>query len=164
MKKIKIGKLVNTRGLKGEVKVIPYTDFIDERFKVGNEIILTTSNEDIKLKIERFQDYKNQMILLKFAGYDDINQIEKYKGCELYCDAASRDKLDDDTYYADEIIGCQVYCEGDLIGEVEEVMATGANFVLRVNQKILIPYVKTFIVATDIENKRIDINKIKGLL
>lgn len=164
MEKVRIGKIVNTHGLKGEVKIIPYTDFVEDRFSKGSEMFIENSGKMIDLKVKFYRPYKNQMILAVFEQYEDINLIEKYKGYNLYIDSRNRPQLNENEVYQSDLIKCEVYDEdGNLIGVVDEIMNTGANSVLRINHTILVPYVKAFIKSEDIKNKKIVIYNYEGL-
>jgi len=163
MEKIKIGMIVNTHGLKGELKIKSFSDFNQERYKKGNELILKTKNEELILKVKTYREHK-QMVLVSFEGYEDINKVEMWKGNALYI---SRDKIEDldQGYYFFELKGCKVYDQkNQLLGEVEEILETAANPILRINKTILVPYVDSFIKEVDIKNKRIEIEVIEGLL
>lgn len=164
MEKIKIGVIVNTHGLKGEVKVKSFSDFNDIRFCKGNYLMLAYHGELINLKINSSREHKG-MLLLTFEGLNNIDQVEKYRDCELFIDKNDLHELDEDEVYYFDLMGCQVYLEdGSELGYVNDVLETGANAVLRVNDKILIPYVKAFIKEADIKNKKIVIYKVDGLL
>jgi 16S rRNA processing protein RimM len=163
MDKIKVGIIVNTHGLKGELKIKSLSDFNDERFKKGNELILLFQNKETVLKVKTYREHKD-MVLVTFDGFEDINKVEIWKGSELYIDRDNIEELEEG-YYFFELKGCSVYDQDDnLLGEVEDVIDTAANPILRINKTILVPYVDQFIKNVDIENKRIDIEVIEGLL
>ena len=163
MEKIKIGIIVNTHGLKGELKIKSLSDFNTERFKKESELILVFHGEELVLKVKTYREHKG-MVLVSFYGYEDINQVELWKGSELYIDRNHIEELDKG-YYFFELKGCVVYDQyNHLLGEIEAVIETPANPILRINKTILVPYVKQFIKHVDIDNKRIDIEVIEGLL
>lgn len=165
MKQIKIGVLVNTHGLKGEVKVKPMTDFPDIRFQKGNTINIQYQNTLIPVTIKQVREQKD-LLLLTFEGYDDINQLEPWKGSILSIDESQLHELEEDEAYYFELQDCEVYDnENQLLGTVSEVIETGANAVLRVRgeREYLIPYVKAFVTDFDAEAKRITVKMVEGL-
>lgn len=165
MKQIKIGALVNTHGLKGEVKVKPLTDFPDIRFKKGNTINIQYKQDLIPVKIKHVRDQKG-MLLVSFDGYEDINQVEPWKGSILSIEEEQLHELDADEAYFFELMNCEVYDEqNQLLGIVCEVIETGANAVLRVKgeKDYLIPYVKAFVKDFDKEQKKISVELVDGL-
>lgn len=159
-----IGKIVNTHGIKGELKVLSNSDFIEERFAVGSEVYLYFGKEKLTFTIDSFRMHKG-CVLVTFEGYHNINDVEKYKGLDLLVDV---DGSDDDDYYYFELEGCEVYYQDELIGVVSEILESEAHEILRVsrvNEKdVLIPYVERFILDVDVEEKRIDIDVIEGML
>lgn len=164
---IKIGIIANTYGLKGEVKVKPFTDFVDLRFKKGNTIYVACGEEYKAVKIKHKREHKG-LVYLSFAGYDHINLIEAWKGCDLYIPKQDLHELESDEIYFYELKGCEVTCRkyGDL-GVVTQVLETGANTVIRVQkdqQQILIPYVKAFIKEVYKEEKKIIVELLEGML
>ena len=164
MDKVKVGVIVNTHALKGEVKVKSFSDFSDVRFAKGSKLMIAYRNEYINVRVKSCRESKCLLLVL-FDGYEDINLIEKYKGCEIFVSKQFLHDLEEDEVYFHDLMECDVYDEDDnFIGKVEEVLETGANAVLRVNKKILIPFVKAFIKESDIENKKIVIHKVEGLL
>lgn len=165
MKQIKIGALVNTHGLKGEVKVKPLTDFPDIRFAKGNTINVQYKDTLIPVKIKNVRDQKG-MLLICFEGYNDINQVEAWKGSALSVKEEQLHELEEDEAYFFELMNCEVVDEQKhLLGIVSEVIETGANAVLRVNgdREYLIPYVKAFVTDFDRENKKISVKLVEGL-
>lgn len=162
MERIVFGKLVNTHGLKGEVKIISDSDFKEERFKVGNTFYVG----DLLLTIKTHRVHKN-FDLVTFVGYTDINQVEKYKGMDVSIDADKIDKLEEDEFYYHELEGLSAYNEDELIGKVIEVRETPGNTLLVVKtdkKNIYIPYVDQFIKEVNLEEGKIYITPIEGLL
>lgn len=164
-----VGKLVNTQGLRGEVRVISTTDFADERFAVGNELLLfhPTLHKPLTVKVESRRHHK-EFELLKFAGYDSINDIEKYKGGELKISEDDLLELEDDEFYIHQLIGCQVVTdEGEDLGKIVEVLQPGANDVWVVKGKrgeVLLPFIDDCIKEVDVANKRVVCHLLEGLL
>lgn len=165
MNLIRVGVIVNTFGIKGEVKVKIVTDFPEERFALGHTLILKEKNELIKLKIFSCRFHKNNALIM-FEGYQDINLIEKYKGLELFIDRDTCDVLADGYYY-DELLNLLVYQQDKLLGTVLKVEAYPAHSVLRIKtdtKEILVPFVEAFIKKVDLKAKRIDVELIEGML
>ncbi len=163
-----IGKIINTHGIDGELKIIEQTDF-PERFSVGNTIYLIDSKEEaVPVEIESYRQM-NKFGLLKIKGYNDIATAESLKGIELKIKKEQVGELDKGEYYYFEIIGCEVYTTaGELIGTVDSVMSPGANDVWVVkdnkNNEYLIPFIPPVVKSVDIKNKRIEIEVMEGLL
>lgn len=162
-----IGKIVNTKGLKGEVKILSNSDFKEERFKKGNEILIKYQNEFIKMKITSWKTHKNTDIL-KFENYDNINKIEKYKGCNIYAEKIKDDNLKDDQYLLDELLNYEIIENSNTLGLVVKVYnlvnRTYIDVKLGNGATKKIPFIKPFIQKVDKNNKTIEIQSISGLL
>ncbi len=165
-----IGKIVNTQGVKGEVRVVAITDFPEKRFKVGNRLYARTAKSKtlIPLEVDGVRKHK-QFILLHFKGYPTINDVEFLKPSELMIDetSLSNDDLKPGEYYYHQIIGLDVY-EGDqLVGQVKEILSPGANDVWVVQRKakkdLLLPKIDSVIKDVDLENHRIMVEIPEGL-
>jgi 16S rRNA processing protein RimM len=165
---LKVGKIVNTHALQGEVRVISNSDFKDERFKKGSTLLIDYKGAYIPVKVKTHRVNKS-FDLLKFVDMNHINDVEKYKGCEILVDAANLSDLDDEEFYFFEIIGCQVKTTNDtVLGEIADILQTGANDVWVVKRKgekdVLIPYIEDVVKAVDIENKIVTIELLEGLI
>lgn len=165
-----VGKIVNTHGVKGEIRVISKTDFADERYAPGNEIYLfmPETKEPIPLTIESHRVHKN-FDLLTFKEYENINEVEKMKGGILKIREDQQTELEENEFYFHEIIGCLVFTtKGEEIGKVAEILTPGANDVWVVKGKggkdILIPYIEQIVKKVDIKDKMILIDPMEGLL
>lgn len=164
MEFVKIAKIINTHGIKGDLKLNVYTDFIEERFK--KDSIIYIGEKHIEEKVESYRFHKNAL-LLRLAGKDDINLIEKYKNMDVY--KASEDiKELDEGYYFSDLEGLDVYSEDSLIGQVlymEEGVTSNYLRVKTKDKEVLIPYIENvFIDKVDLDNKRIYIKMMEGLL
>lgn len=166
MNKIKVGKIVGTHGLKGEVKIRSNSDFADERFKVGNDLIIKSQNQEIVLKIATVRMHKGNY-LVSFENHQNINLIEKYVGSFVYGEK-DQSLLDEDEYFYSDLVGMKaVSTEGKEIGIVTSVYDNTAHDILNIDKhgkKIAIPYVDAFIHEVDLENKVITIKLIKGFI
>ena len=166
-----VGKIVNTHGLTGEVRVISITDFPDERYKKGNILYIFPegSKEGVKVTIKTHRKHKN-FDLLSFEQFKNIHDVEKYKGSILKVSKDQLKQLDEGEFYYHELIGCKVYNEKDvLLGEVKEILSPGANDVWVVKRKekgkdILIPYIPLVVKSVDVKAKKILIEEIEGLI
>ena len=123
---LQVGIITQTHGIRGEVKVFPTTDDV-KRFKKLKETILDTGKEKITLEIESVKFFK-QFVILKFKGFDNINDIEKHKGKSLYVTRQNAVKLKKNEYFIADLIDIAVYNEDDtLLGTLTDVLETGAN-------------------------------------
>lgn len=168
MEYIRLGTIVNTRGLKGELKIRSCSDFDEIRYRKGNEVFILYEGEYLPFTADGFHEMKGfSYIVLK--DYRDINLVEKYKGCDIFCDSAKREPLKEGEYYRADLIGCEVFDQnenriGRCIG-VEETAGANSNLRLDTGEKqVLVPNVKAFVSEVDIENKKITIRVIGGLL
>ena len=165
-----IVKIVNTQGLKGELRVISSTYFPETRFKVGSSVYVTakvSGSHQESSTIASSRTHKN-FILISFEGMKDINLVEKYKGAELFVTEAQQQKLPAGQYYYREIIGLHVIDEqGQDIGVISEVMAPGANDVWVVKRTgksdLLLPVIDQVVKEVDVENGVVHIEMMAGL-
>jgi len=165
--RLQVGIISSTHGVHGEVKVFPTTDDV-KRFKKLKEVILQNGKDDIILEIVQVKFFK-QMVILKFKDYDNINDIEKYKGCSLYVTRENAVKLRKDEYFIADLIDIDIYDENDeKIGVLSDVMETAANDVYVINltdgRELLLPAIKQCILSVDIEKRRMVIHILEGLL
>lgn len=161
---IQVGKIVNTHGIKGDVKVVPLTDDI-KRF----EKLKTVFIGDEKLELEIINvSYIKGNVLLRFKNYEDINDIEKFKNDEVWIDKKDKIKLPKDSFFLDDILGLEVYLtDNNHLGTIKDILQPGANdvYVVKSGKKeYLIPAIKDVIKEVDIDNKKMIIEPIEGLL
>ncbi|BCN31323.1 ribosome maturation factor RimM [Anaeromicropila herbilytica] len=164
---LRVGVISSTHGIKGEVKVFPTTDD-NKRFTKLKKVILDTGKEQLELEIENVRFFK-QMVILKFKGYDNINEIEKYKGKDLLIAREEAVPLQENEYFIYDIIDSAVITEdGQELGVLTEILTTAANDVYVVktkdNKEILLPSIRECILDIDIENKVIKVHLMNGLL
>ena len=167
MEYIEIGQIVNTNGLKGVVKVNPFTDDIS-KFEDLKYVYIQLKNELKKVKIEQVRYNKNQ-VLLKLEGIDSIEEAEKYRNFYLKTEKESQEDLGEDTYYIVDLIGLDVYSDkNEYLGKIEDVFPTGSNdvYVVKDNlgKQILIPAIADVVKKVDLNNGKMIINLIPGLL
>lgn len=165
--KLRVGVIASTHGIRGEVKVFPTTDDVN-RFKRLKEIILETGKEELVLEIEGVKFFK-QYAILKFKGIDDINDIEKYKGKELYVTRENAQKLKKDEYFIADLLGIKIMDEnGKQLGALKDVMETGANDVYVIEmldgRELLLPAIKQCVLKIDMEASEMTVHLLEGLL
>lgn len=162
-----VGKIANTHGLKGEVKILAATDFPEERFKKGNTLFLDVDGTKQGMTITTYRPHK-QFHLVTFKGFENINLIEKYKGLKLYVHAEHVHDLSENEYYYHEIIGCEAIVDGESIGVIDDIFETGANDVWVIKRQgksdALIPYIESVVKEIDVEAKRVVITPIPGMI
>lgn len=165
--RLQVGIISSTHGVRGEVKVFPTTDDLN-RFKKLKEVILDSGKIQMTLKIQGVKFFK-QFAILKFEGYDNINDIEKYRGCSLFVTRENAVKLKKDEYFIADLIGCVVEDEsGEELGTLKEVYQTGANDVYEISLKkggeVLLPAIKECVLDVDVEAGRIKVHLLDGLM
>lgn len=164
---LQVGVITNTHGIRGEVKVFPTTDD-PARFKKLKQVFLDTGKEYLEMEIEQVKFLK-QLVILKFKGYDTINDIEKYKQKRLLVDREHAVKLKKDEYFIADLLGLSVYTEsGGHLGTLKDVLQTGANDVYVVemedNKEVLIPAIRECILSVDLDKRRMQVHLMEGLL
>ncbi|MGL5541339.1 MAG: ribosome maturation factor RimM [Erysipelotrichaceae bacterium] len=167
MQQINIGVIANTHGIKGELKVKPLSDFVDQRFRKGKTVFVAFQNQAVPLQIQTVRENKG-MLLVQFVGLLDINLVEKYKGCYITIPVSELHELEEDETYHYQLMHCEVVTtDNEVLGEVSEIIETGANDILRVvgpnDTMRLIPFVKAVVKSVDVEQKRIVVQMMEGL-
>lgn len=177
---LQVGVITTTHGVRGEVKVFPTTDDV-KRFKKLKKVLLDTGKELLNLEVVQVKFFKN-LVILKFKGIDNINEIEKYKGKSLFVTRENAVKCEKDEYFIADLIGIEVTTEeGQLLGAVTDVLQTGANdvYVIEIDEQsiyadkispnggkkeILIPAIKDCILHVDMEERKMEIHLLPGLI
>lgn len=167
----RVGKIVNTHGIRGEVRVISTTDFAQERYAIGNKLHIEhpSMKEMVEVIVASHRKHKN-FDLLCFEGYSSISDVEKFKGGLLKVSEEALGELEEGEFYYHEIIGCFVFTEeGEELGKVKEILSPGANDVWVIQRKgggkdILIPYIADVVKTIDTKEKRITVHLLEGLL
>ncbi len=162
-----IGQIVNTSGLKGVIKVKPFTDDI-QKFSGFKTIYISIKKELKEFRIEQVRFNKN-MVFLKLEGINTIEDAEKYRNLYLKVKRDKDEKLEDDSYYIVDILGCKVFTEEqEELGKIVDVFETGSNDVYVVQnelgRQILLPAIKEVIKNIDVKNKTIIVHLLEGLL
>lgn len=162
-----IGQIVNTFGIKGFVKIVPFTDDL-ERFEELESVFVVKQKQLIEMQIEEVKYHKN-LVLVKFKGIEDINMAEKYKGCYIKIKRENARKLPKDTYFIADLIGMDVYDEdGNLLGKVDDIFNNKSHdvYVIKddLGKQILLPSTKEVIKDVDVEKGKIIVHLIDGLV
>lgn len=166
-KQLQVGVISSTHGVCGEVKVFPTTDDVT-RFRQLKKVYLDTGREMLPLEIQNVKFFK-QFAILKFKGIDNINDIEKYRGKSLMIDREDAVDLDEDEYFIADMIGMKVCTEdGGEFGTLKDVMETGANDVYIIDSpehgEVLIPAIRECILDVDMDEERMTIHLMEGLV
>ena len=164
---LRVGVITSTHGVRGEVKVFPTTDDA-ARFKDLKEVLLDTGRELKPMEISQVKFFKN-MVIVKFKGYDTINDIEIYKGRDLLVTRDKAAKLGPNENFIVDLIGLNVDTdEGECLGTLTDVIQTGANDVYEVTDEsgrtVLLPAIKQCILDVDLEAGRVLVHVLDGLL
>lgn len=162
--KINIGRLVNFHGVRGEVKVVSDSDFTAERFAPGSKVEIKGET----FIIDGYRTHRN-FHLLKFRGVANLNEVEHLKGADLLQEGDAVElELDENEFHYQDIIGLDVFLEGSLekVGQVRDIFGTGANdvWVVKGEKEYLIPYIGDVVKEVDLENSRVLIYPMEGML
>jgi len=161
-----VGKIVNTHGIKGEVKIYPLTDYLD-RFDHLKIAYIGDSKIEVNVQVAR---YHKGMVILKFSEFNDINEVLNLKEQYLYVNDEDRIKLPENHFFIFDIIGCMVKDVSDnIIGQITDVIQGSSNDVYIIKDKekqkeYLVPAVKQFVKIVDIESKIVIIDPIEGMI
>ena len=163
---LEVGKIVNTLGLRGEVKVVPWTDY-PEVFEDIETVYIKKKSDYERLDIAGIKYQKNNLII-RFAQLKDINEAEKYKNRVLYAERASLGELPEGVYYIADLIGLDVVKEdGEKVGVISDVFNTGSNDIYEVKREgqknLLLPVIDDVVLNIDVENKKVTVRMMEGL-
>ena len=164
---LRVGTISSTHGLKGEVKVFPTTDD-PARFKKLKECLLYDGKNYLDLKVECVRFFK-QFVIVKFKDIDDINQVEKYKGKDIFVTRENAVPLEEDEVLIPDLMNHNVITDEEVVlGGLTDVLQTGANDVYVVrgdgDKEILLPATRECILDVDFEKKIIKVHLLPGLL
>ena len=163
---LELGQIVNVKGLKGEVKVNPFTENID-RFEELKTVLIKFKNENKEFEIEKVGYHKNQVIL-KFKGINTIEEAEKLRNSYILINRNDLEPLEEGVYYITDLLGLEVYTEDvTLLGKVEDIYNTGSNDIYVVKDDLgkqkLLPGIPEVLKNVDLEHGKIIVNLIEGL-
>ncbi|WP_054029007.1 ribosome maturation factor RimM [Bacillus sp. FJAT-28004] len=167
-----VGKVVNTHGIRGELKILSQTDFADVRFAAGNKLLMVNEESGASLEVKVISSRANKNVyILKLEGFTDINVVEKYKGWVLKISSDQQLELEEGEYYYHEIIGCRVVTEeGEELGTISEILSPGANDVWVVDRpkgsgkQLLLPVIDDVLVNVDTKEKIVTVHLMEGLI
>lgn len=163
-----VGQIVNTQGLKGEVRVISITDFAEDRYKKGATLTLfQEGKEPLELTVKSHRLHKN-FHLLTFEGLNRIEDVEGFKGGMLKVSEEQLEELEENEFYYHEIIGLEVFSEeGEALGKVKEILSLGANDVWVIQRQgkkdLLIPYIADVVKEVNIEAGKVTVSLLEGM-
>ncbi len=167
---LSVGKVANTHGVRGELKIFPFTDFPEIRFASGKELLFISPEDGTQLKVKVVSAREQKTVfVVKLEGFDNINQVEKYKGWDVKVPREEAVEAEDNAYYFHEILGCKVLTvEGEELGTVTDILTPGANDVWVVKRKggkeLLIPFIEDIVKDVNIAEKTVKIEVMEGLL
>lgn len=164
---LKVGQIINTHGVKGEVKVYPLTDDI-KRFGKLKFVYMRYGDEYKSYKIDGVKYFKN-LVIIKLEGIDTMNEAIKLIDSYLYVDRENAVKLSKDTYFIADLIGMDVYgIDGEKLGNIINVFSTGSNDVYEIKRDagktFLIPAIKDVVKEVDIQKRIMKIELLEGLI
>ena len=162
-----VGKIVNTHGIRGDVRVMPTTDVVAERFAKGQDLYLQQAGEPLKLTVESARQHKG-FILVKFVGYDNINDVQAFRDHELMVSGKDQQPLEDGQYYYHQIIGLSVKTvDGEELGTIKEILSPGANDVWVVQRDgkkdLLLPVIDDVVKDVDLDAGEVTVELMEGL-
>lgn len=161
-----IGKIISSHGIKGEVKIYPLTDNLN-RFDYLKTAYI--GDKKIKVELERVKYHKN-LAILKFKEFNDINEIIPFKDNFIYVDETEKVILPENHFFISDLIGSRVFdTELKLIGMLSDVIQGPSNDIyvikdMEKNKEYLVPAVSQFIISIDIDDKKIIIDPIEGMI
>lgn len=163
-----VGKIVNTQGLQGELRVLSVTDFAEERFKKGSKLAIFDQKDNFVMEVEIASHRKQKNFdIVKFKGLYHINEVEKYKEHFLKIAEENLTELDEGDFYYHEIIGLEVYENDQLIGVISDILQPGANDVWVVKRQgkrdLLLPYIPPVVLNVDVAGGRVEVELLEGL-
>lgn len=166
-KKLEVGQIVNTFGIKGFVKVYPYVNDVT-RFNNLKYVYAKSKKEEKKLEIEEVK-YQKNMVLLKFKGVETVEEAEKLRNNYLEIDRRDAIPLEEGEFFIADLIGLKVFLDtGEELGILEDIYNTGSKDIYVVKDKLgksyLLPYIDEVIKKIDLDNSKIIVHIIEGLI
>ena len=164
---LKIGQITSPHGVRGELKIYPLTDNV-KRFSKLSFVFFQVAGEYKKIEIQSVK-YIKELAILKLNGINDMNEALKYKDVYIYIDRENAIKLPNDSYFISDLVDMDVSTiDGVYIGKITSVFETGSNDVYDIRSKdgksLLIPAIKDVIISVDVENKKMIVKLLEGLI
>lgn len=167
---IQVGRIVNTYGIKGDLKVLSDTDFPQERFAIGNQLFIVKGQETVNVTIDGCRPHKGSYII-HLKEFNHINQVEKYKTGLLAIRPDQQHELEDQAFYYHQIIGLRVITsQGQDLGHIKDILELGSNDVWVVKRKeagkkdALLPYIDDVIKDVNLETGLVTVELMEGLI
>lgn len=154
-----IGVLVNTHGLKGEVRIISNFEYKEKIFKIDNNLLIGENKRELTIK--SYRKHKNYD-MVTFEGFNSINEVSIFKGMKVYYDIDTLG-LKENEYLDDDLIGSDAVYEGKIIGKIDNIEVNSNRKLFVIDNK-LIPYNDNFVESINIKNKKIILKNLDGLL
>lgn len=166
-KRLEVGQIVNTFGIKGFVKIYPYVDDIKRFDKLKNVYVISKKEEKL-LEIEEVK-YQKNMVLAKFKGIDNVETAEKLRQSYVEIDRKDAIPLEEGQYFIVDLLGLEVYSDdGKLLGKLNDIFNTGSNDIYEVKdelgKQILLPGIPEVIKEVDLDNGKIIVHLLEGLI
>ncbi len=164
---LQVGAVLDTHGLRGEVKVFPTTDDPSRYDDLKEAELLSRDGAYIHLEVERVRYFKN-LVIVKFKNYDSIEAVEPFKKCGLYVTRENAVPLGKDEYFIADLLGMEACTdEGEELGHISDVLTTGANDVYLIRDadggELLVPAIHDCVLSIDLEERRIILHLLPGL-
>lgn len=165
--KLEVGQIVNTFGIKGFVKIYPYVDDL-RRFDDLKNVYIKSKKQETKLEIEEVK-YQKNMVLVKFKGIENVEQAEKLRNSYVEIDRSDAIELEEGQYFIADLLGLDVYLDtGEKLGILDDIFNTGSRDIYVVKNELgkqfLLPYIDEVIKDIDLENSKITVHLIEGLI
>ncbi len=163
-----VGKIVNTHGIRGEVKVVATTDFVDQRFADGATLYLVKKDQaPVELTVEHARMHKG-LVLVKFKQFNNINEVQHFRDAELKVADQDQAELEEGQYYYHQIIGLTAETvDGRVLGKIKEILAPGANDVWVVDREqktdLLLPVIDDVVKEVDLADGKVIVELLEGL-
>ncbi len=163
-----VGRIINTHGIRGEVRVLSSSDFTEERYRPGSTLYLFRNDSLVEEVVVKAHRRHKQFDLLSFEGKEDINDVERFKGCDIKVSEDQLQDLEDGSYYYHQIIGLEaVTLEGERLGRISEILSPGANDVWVVSRKgrkdLLLPVIDDVVKEVRLDEGIVLVDLLEGL-
>ncbi|CAM3585688.1 ribosome maturation factor RimM [Erysipelothrix urinaevulpis] len=165
MEKIVIGRINKPHGVMGELRVSVYTEFIEERFKIGESVFVEVNDSLVEYTLKSMRKHKD-IFLVQFEGISNLNQVDHLRNALIKIDYQDLHDLPEGQYYFVDLVGLDVFVENNKIGVITEILDMPAHPIIKVktnDRELMIPYVDRFVKKVNLEENRMDIDWLEGL-